>query len=86
MKQSDIILRAMLTDKTKRWWYPVDFMQLGASNFVGYEASARLSEIAKKYPDMLASERDGKYMKRRILWENVDTWISQLPATIKVKR
>lgn len=51
----------------KSWFYPFDFMQSSLGPlFVGYEASARLSELARQYPDVVESERDGKYLKRRI--------------------
>lgn len=84
MKQSDVILRAMLSDRSKEWWYPVDFTGNGSSSFVGYEASARLSELAKKYPEMIISERDGRFMKRKIDWKNISEWVDKLPSSIKV--
>jgi len=57
----------MATDPT-RWWLPQDFMrpELGEL-FVGYEASARLSELAKLYPEKIESKRQGKYMARRLI-------------------
>lgn len=66
MTQYQKILKVMIRGGD-RWYFPQDFMQknLGPC-FVGYEASARLSELAKKYPDVFISERDGKYMKRRL--------------------
>lgn len=62
--QHQKILNVMKTDPT-RWWLPQDFMrpELG-DNFVGYEASARLSELAKE--GKLDSQRQGKYMARRL--------------------
>ena len=54
----------------QRWFYPHDFMKddLGAL-FVGYEASARFSEMARMFPKAIESIRDGKYFKRRLCWE-----------------
>lgn len=54
-------------DTPEAWFLPHHFMQpeVGAY-FVGYEASARLSELAKEYPHLIESQRDGKYIKRRL--------------------
>ena len=43
MKQYDIILKAMLTNKEVVWWYAKNLQQ--EPYFVGYEASARMSEL-----------------------------------------
>ena len=68
MTQHEKILNIMATDPD-RWWLPQDFMQpeLG-SNFVGYEASARLSELAKM--GEVESRREGKYMARKLIVKN----------------
>lgn len=85
MKQVEKIFALMCHNRYKKqWWYPPDFMQQSNGDFfVGYEASARLSELADKYPDMVESVRHGKYMLRRIRWENRDQWIDQLPENLK---
>jgi hypothetical protein len=86
MLQVEKILKVMVREKdsNKKWFYPPDFMggDLGIL-FVGYEASARLSELAKDYPDMIESERKGKYFYRRIKWENKADWIDSLPTNLK---
>lgn len=68
MKQCDVILKAMLTRKDVVWWYAKDFQQ--DPYFVGYEASARMSELAQMYPDILISERDGRFRTLRVNWKN----------------
>lgn len=70
MTQHEKILKHMATEPD-RWWLPQDFMrpELGEL-FVGYEASARLSELAKLYPDKIESRRQGKYMARRLIIAN----------------
>jgi len=85
--QQNNILTGMAVDKEKVWWYPPDFMQ-DDGNFVGYEASARMSELARKFPDMIESRRaqeprDHKYMERRIKWETQGQWIYKLPEEIR---
>lgn len=68
MKQCDIILKAMLTRKDVKWWYAKDFQH--EPYFVGYEASPRMSELTMMYPDILISERDGRFRTLRVNWEN----------------
>lgn len=50
------------------WFRPADFMQpeLGEL-FVGYEASARLSELAKQFPRAINSRQSGKYIERCLI-------------------
>lgn len=63
MKQRDLIL-SVLQAHPGRWFLPQDFMRQAAW-FVGYEASARLSEIAKEFPKNVESKREGRQMARR---------------------
>lgn len=85
MKQSEKVLALMVFNRGKRiWFYPPDFMKESLGDyFVGYEASARLSELASKYPDMIESEKRGKYVYRRIKWETYDEWIHKLPNNLR---
>lgn len=75
----------MARDTTGRYFYPHDFMQGNAYDglFVGYEASARLSELAKLYPLMIQSKRDGKYIVRRIDFDKMYLWINTIPRSLK---
>ena len=68
MKQYDIILKAMLTRKDVKRWNAIDFQF--EPYFVGYEASARMSELAQMYPDILIAERDGRFRTLRVNWKN----------------
>ena len=85
MKQSEKVFALMCYNRTTRvWWYPPMFMKEELGNFfVGYEASARLSELASKYPDMIESKKQGKYVWRRIKWEDIDLWLPNLPQNLK---
>lgn len=69
MTQDQKIIALMIRQRFERdWFYPYDFMQSHLGDlFVGYEASARLSELASRF-SWIESERDGKYLKRRINW------------------
>lgn len=83
MTQEEKILEHMLRNNgVQEWFYPPDFMK-GGDLFVGYEASARLSEMAKAYPDMIESRRNGKYMERRIRYEGIAHWWSIVPEWIR---
>lgn len=68
MKQCDKILKAMLDNKDKVWWYAKDF-QYG-SYYVGYEATARMSDLIRIYPNVVIAEKDGRFRTLRINWKN----------------
>lgn len=82
MTQEEKIIREMLRQPQKEWFYPPDFMR-GGDLFVGYEASARLSGLAKKYPRMIESRRNGKYTERRICYEAVGVWWEDIPEGLQ---
>lgn len=67
MCQTDVILKAMLDNEETKWWYAKDFQQ--GKYFVGYEATARMSELAHMYPNIIIAERDGRYRTLRINWK-----------------
>lgn len=82
LTQHQMIVARICQAPDKQWWLPQDFMQPG-DLFVGYEASARLSEIATLYPQMVQSERAGRYMKRRIDFANGKDWWPSIPSDIQ---
>jgi len=67
MKQHNIILNAMFNNKDKIMWSAKDFQK--EPYFVGYEASARMSELKNKYPDLFVVGRDGKFRTLTINWD-----------------
>lgn len=67
MSQRKIILKVLQENKGK-WFLPQYFMN-GRKNFVGYEASARMSELAKEFPKNIQSRKNGRQLERR--WLNV---------------
>jgi len=74
LTQQQKIVAEMCSNPDKQWWLPKDFMQ-GGQFFVGYEASARLSELQSENPDMFESQRNGRFIERRIVFENIDEWL-----------
>lgn len=66
--QCDVILKAMLENYSKREWTAKDFQS--GQYFVGYEATARMSELAKKYPALIKVGKDGRFRTLSIIWES----------------
>lgn len=65
MRQVDIILKAMLMEKKK--WTAKDF-QYG-EHFVGYEATARMSDLVNMYPELFIVSKIGRFRALEINWE-----------------
>lgn len=68
MKAYDIILGAMINNKDKKIWKATDFQK--EPYFVGYEASARMSELAKMIPEIFTTGKDGRFRTLSINWES----------------
>ena len=58
MKQYEIILNAMLENPTK-WFTAKDFQQ--EPYFVGYEATARMSELKTRYIGLFNEKKIGRF-------------------------
>lgn len=69
MTQCDIILNAMLQNPQVEWWYAKDFQ--GGEHFVGYEATARMSDLLNLYPALFRTAKDGRFRVIGIDWSNV---------------
>ena len=82
--QHQKILTLMCRFPDKKWWFPYDFMKQEQGDlFVGYEASARLSELGSQYPEMIETQQAGKYKKRRLCFEGMDQWLPMLPKDLR---
>lgn len=68
MKQTDRILKAILDNPQKKVWYAKDF-QYG-KYFVGYEATARMSDLIRMYPNLFNVGKDGRFRTIELNWEN----------------
>lgn len=80
-----IIERMVVLRAIKEWFVPMDFMPVNMGpDFVGYESSARLSEIAKWYPEMIDSRRVGKFKERRIAYERLLLFWYKIPTNIQM--
>lgn len=68
----------------QEWFFPYDFMQSTLGDlFVGYEASARISEMCKKYPDLIEWKHEGKYRLIRLKFEQLPDALKALPFETK---
>lgn len=68
LTQCDVILKAMLENKDKEKWTAKDFQS--GKYFVGYEASARMSDLARLYPELFIAGKDGRFRTLSINWDN----------------
>ena len=82
MKQYEVILKAMLENPSKKVWDARDFQS--GNYFVGYEATARMSELANKYPTLIKVGKDGRFRTLEINWDDVET-IKFLKTILEIK-
>jgi hypothetical protein len=82
MSQCDIILKAMLENKHKKIWKATDF--LSGKYFVGYEATARMSDLLRMYPDLVIAGKDGRFRTLSINWKCKN--IKEFEKRLNVKR
>lgn len=68
MTQMKKMLRIMLTNKNKKIWEAKDFQQFGEC-FIGYEASARMSDLVRIYPDLFIVGKNGRFRTLQINWD-----------------
>lgn len=82
MSQCDIILKAMLENKFKKEWKAIDFQS--GKYFVGYEATARMSDLLRMYPDLVIAGKDGRFRTLSINWKCKD--IKEFEKRLDIKR
>ena len=83
LTQCDKILIAMLMDEEKEYWTAKDF-QYG-KNFVGYEASARMSDLMVMYPTLFIIGREERYRTLYINWKKNKRLIKNLKKKYNLK-
>ena len=66
LTQCEVILKAMLENKNKEVWTAKDFQN--GEHFVGYEASARMSDLKRMYPNLLIVGKEGRFRTLTIDW------------------
>lgn len=80
MKQKEKVLKSMLDHPNKKVWYAKDFQQ--GEFFIGYEASARMSEVQEEYKEIVISGKDGRYRTLSIDWSKKEE-IEEIKKTLE---
>lgn len=68
LSQHEVIIKAMLEHPEKENWKATDFQS--GEYFVGYEATARMSEIIYLYHGLVNVGKDGRFRTLSINWKN----------------
>lgn len=68
MTQCETILKAMLENPQKNEWTAKDFQS--GDYFVGYEATARMSDLIRLYPQILIVGKQGRFRTLSIDWQD----------------
>ena len=66
MTQANKILKAMINNPGKKYWTAKDFQS--GEYFVGYEATARMSELISKHPELIIPGKEGRFRTLTIDW------------------
>lgn len=80
--QMNTILSAMF-DNMDKWFIASDFQN--GKYFVGYEASARMSDLKRIYPDLFEVKKIDRFRAMKINKEQVDL-IEQLKTLIEIEK
>lgn len=71
LTQCEFILKTMYDNRdNKRVWYAKDFQH--GEHFVGYEASARMSDLVRMFPDIFIVAKDGRFRTLELNLEEED--------------
>lgn len=71
MTQCEVILTAMLENKSQEIWTANDFQH--GKYFVGYEASARMSDLMRLHPNVFIVGKVDRFRTLKINWEAKET-------------
>ena len=88
MTQCEKILVLMIRRyHTQKVFRASDFMppQIGFNDecFVGYEASARMSDVASDYPDLVETGKDGRFRTLRLRIDNLGVALPKLNPQLR---
>jgi len=77
-----IMFKAIKNSGGAGWWRATNFQEERYKIFVGYEASARMSELVKKYPFAFDTRMNGRFREIRFKAENAREIYNQLPIDL----
>lgn len=80
------LIGLLIEKRNQKVWFRASDLQFGENPrfYVGYEATARISELVRDIPAMFESRRDGRFLERRVRYEAISEWWNLLPSTMKV--
>ena len=64
------MLRIMLEHKDHKVWKASDFQS--GEFFIGYEATARMSDLMRVYPEIFIVGKDGRFRTLELNWDNIN--------------
>ena len=70
LTQCDVILKAMLENIERKEWTAKDFQS--GKYFVGYEASARMSDLIRIHPNLFIVGKVGRFRTLSINWNEAE--------------
>lgn len=68
LTQCETIVKIMLENPSKEWWSAKDFQS--SKYFIGYEATARISDLIRIYPNLFKIAKDGRFRIISINWKD----------------
>lgn len=75
----------MCIDQAHKWWKASELINAGdGALYVGYEATARLSELTKIYPQMFEIKYEGRFRLARLKFEDGRQWYVKLPKDLQL--
>ena len=82
--QMSKIIVSMIRRKEQDWFFAGDFQEprvkLGDELFIGWEATARMSDLLRDYPQIVEAKKQGKYRYLRFRFENTAEMLKSLPS------
>lgn len=92
LTQVERIVVHILSHPERIWWFAGDFMQPRLSNehphYVGYEASARLTDALSMFnqpeAELFETKKDGKFRMVAINWREFENCLKVYPRLIKL--
>ena len=79
LTQHEKILVIIFRNRHKQWWRASDFQQPIDNLFIGYEASARMSELSKLYPDAFNIRQNGRFREMQFKFSDAENIQKKLP-------
>lgn len=83
LTQMEKILKAMIYNKHIKKWRASDFQDLNSEYFVGYEASARMSDLVNLYPWLFIVEKEGRFRTLELKWKEHKKVIKELEKAFR---